>query len=344
MLTLEITINLPPASEKLAVLGSGEANLKLIRDALGVRITARNDTIHFSGERGAVYTARSVLSHLIDQSRRSHPTIPSRETVLDLIAQQSPTIHKSASSPRQMPRQHSHVNWNGRLDVYVRGRAVKPRSLNQQHYLEAIMEHDLTIAIGPAGTGKTYLAVAAAVHMLKSGQIRKIILARPAVEAGEKLGFLPGTVEAKVNPFLRPLFDALHDMMDYAQISRFMESDVIEVVPLAYMRGRTLNDAAIICDEAQNTTRGQMHMFLTRMGAASKMIVTGDITQIDLPDPRQSGLIDALRRLRRVPGVGSIVLESADVIRHPLVARIIQAYGQQTDDTIQTNLLAETQD
>lgn len=342
---MEITINLPPASEKLAVLGSGEANLKLIRDALGVRITARDDTIHFSGKQGAVNTARSVLTHLIDQSRRSHPTIPSREMVLDLIAQQSPSTHRSAHlPPRQNHLQSSHINWNGRLDVYVRGRAVKPRSLNQQHYLEAIMEHDLTIAIGPAGTGKTYLAVAAAAHMLKTGQIRKIILARPAVEAGEKLGYLPGTVEAKVNPFLRPLFDALHDMMDYAQISRFMESDVIEVVPLAYMRGRTLNDAAIICDEAQNTTKGQMQMFLTRMGAASKMIVTGDITQIDLPDPRQSGLIDAARRLRRVPGVASIVLESADVIRHPLVARIIQAYGQRTDDTIQTNLLAEKPD
>ncbi|MEM1423583.1 MAG: PhoH family protein, partial [Planctomycetota bacterium] len=179
---------------------------------------------------------------------------------------------------------------------------------------------------GPAGTGKTYLSVAAAIHLLKVGRVKKAILARPAVEAGEKLGYLPGDMYQKVNPYLRPLLDALEDMMDYATMKRFMAADVVEVVPLAFMRGRTLNDAVIILDEAQNTTRGQMQMFLTRMGQRSKMIVTGDPSQIDLPEPSESGLIDALRRLRRVKGVSACTLEKTDVVRHPLVQRIIDAY------------------
>jgi phosphate starvation-inducible PhoH-like protein len=204
---------------------------------------------------------------------------------------------------------------------------VTPKTPNQQLYLDAIRDHDLVFGIGPAGTGKTYLAVAAAVHMLKTEQIKKVILARPAVEAGERLGFLPGDLQAKVNPYLRPLLDALHDMMDYATIKRFMMNDVVEVVPLAYMRGRTLNRAVIILDEAQNTTRGQMMMFLTRMGHGSKMIVTGDTTQIDLPDPKESGLIDAVRRLRRVPGIGMVTMDERDIVRHSLVQRIVEAYG-----------------
>jgi phosphate starvation-inducible PhoH-like protein len=214
------------------------------------------------------------------------------------------------------------------LDVYAHGKPVRARRPNQQLYLDAIRDHDLVFAIGPAGTGKTYLAVAAAIHLLKSGRVSKVILARPAVEAGEKLGFLPGDLQAKVNPYLRPLFDALHDMMDFGTIRRFMEHDVVEVVPLAFMRGRTLNNAVIILDEAQNTTMGQMKMFLTRMGQGSKTVVTGDVTQIDLPDPRQSGLIDAARRLRRVRGVSFVAFEKADVVRHDLVQRVIEAYGE----------------
>jgi phosphate starvation-inducible PhoH-like protein len=201
--------------------------------------------------------------------------------------------------------------------------------VNQEIYLDAMRQHDLVFASGPAGTGKTYLAVAAAIHLLKTGRVKKAILARPAVEAGEKLGFLPGDLQAKVNPYLRPLLDALHDMMDYQTIKRFIAADVVEVVPLAYMRGRTLNDAVIILDEAQNTTRGQMQMFLTRMGQRSKMIVTGDPTQIDLPDARESGLIDAIRRLRRTAGVGLVALDKGDVVRHELVQRIIEAYADQ---------------
>lgn len=193
--------------------------------------------------------------------------------------------------------------------------------------MHAIRDNDLVFAIGPAGTGKTYLAVAAAVHLLRTDRCSKVILCRPAVEAGEKLGFLPGDLEAKVNPYLRPLFDALNDMVEYATLRRFMESDVVEVCPLAFMRGRTLNNAVIILDEAQNTTRGQMKMFLTRMGIGSKMIVTGDATQIDLPDPRQSGLVDAARRLTRTAGVGFVTLDRSDVVRHTLVQRVIDAYG-----------------
>ncbi|MBZ0172795.1 MAG: PhoH family protein, partial [Phycisphaerales bacterium] len=176
---------------------------------------------------------------------------------------------------------------------------------------------------------KTYLAVAAAVHMLRIGAVQRVVLARPAVEAGERLGFLPGDLQEKVNPYLRPLLDALHDMLDFGTIRRFMENDVIEISPLAFMRGRTLNNAVILLDEAQNTTRGQMKMFLTRMGHGSRMVITGDTTQIDLPDPTQSGLIDAVRRLRRIPGVGFAQLTGRDVVRHHLVQRIVEAYGDQ---------------
>jgi phosphate starvation-inducible PhoH-like protein len=218
--------------------------------------------------------------------------------------------------------------WHERLDVYAGGDRIEPRSDNQRAYLEAMRECDLVIATGPAGTGKTYLAVAAAIHLLKTGRVKKVVLARPAVEAGERLGYLPGDQYAKVNPYLRPLLDALHDMVDFATLKRFMASDVVEVAPLAFMRGRTLNDTVIILDEAQNTTRGQMQMLLTRMGQRSKVIVTGDTTQIDLPEPGESGLIDAVRRLGRVPGVGLVTLERRDVVRHALVQRIIEAYGE----------------
>ncbi|MBY0263533.1 MAG: PhoH family protein, partial [Phycisphaerales bacterium] len=217
--------------------------------------------------------------------------------------------------------------WDDHLDVYAAGRPVRAKTVNQQAYLDTIRDNDLVFGIGPAGTGKTYLAVAAAVHLLKRERIKRVILCRPAVEAGEKLGFLPGDLQQKVNPYLRPLLDALGDMMDYTTLKRFMLSDVIEVIPLAYMRGRTLNRSVIILDEAQNTTRGQMQMFLTRMGHGSKMIVTGDTTQIDLPEPAQSGLVDAARRLRRIPGIGFVTLDKQDIVRHRLVQRIVEAYG-----------------
>lgn len=324
---MEVTIQVPQSLDRVSTFGAAERNLKMIREALGVNIAARDDAVHLKGDPAAVRAAQRVLDKLIATSQ-SRITL-SRQQVLDAIAEagwESAPDEPSASRASSLPS--SLIGPGGRMDVYSNGRPVAPRSPNQQHYLEAIAAHDLVFCSGPAGTGKTYLAVAAAISLLKSGRVKKAVLARPAVEAGEKLGFLPGDQFAKVNPYLRPLLDALHDMMDYATIKRFMANDVVEIVPLAFMRGRTLNDAAIILDEAQNTTRGQMQMFLTRMGQRSKMIVTGDTTQIDLPDPRESGLIDAARRLHRTPGVAFCALEKIDVVRHELVQRVIEAYAE----------------
>jgi phosphate starvation-inducible PhoH-like protein len=207
-------------------------------------------------------------------------------------------------------------------------RAVRPRTDGQGRYVRAMRESDLTICVGPGGTGKTYLAVAMAVNMLRQGLVKKLCLVRPAVEAGERLGFLPGDIVAKVNPYLRPLFDALHDLMDPEQVKRYMENDIIEIVPLAYMRGRTLNHSAIILDEGQNTTIAQMKMFLTRMGTGSKIIVTGDITQIDLPKQTRSGLTDAVHRLRDIDRIAIIYLDEHDIVRHPLVQKVVRAYEE----------------
>jgi len=205
---------------------------------------------------------------------------------------------------------------------------VRPRTPGQSRYMSAMRENDLVFAIGPAGTGKTYLAVAVAVTLLRQGAIKKIVLVRPAVEAGEKLGFLPGDIAAKINPYLRPLLDALNDMMEPEQAKRYMENDIIEIAPLAFMRGRTLNQAVIILDEGQNTTIPQMQMFLTRMGHGSKIIVTGDVTQVDLPRPTRSGLIDAVRRLEKIDRIAIIHLSEADIVRHPLVQAIVKAYEE----------------
>jgi phosphate starvation-inducible PhoH-like protein len=325
---LEITVKVPPGAERIAVVGSAERNLKMLREALGVAISARDGRVIVSGRREAVVVARNVLEGLAEiAERRADP--PSRQEVLDLISDESSAIRDAGPEATAIDGAE---DWDGRLNVYAAGRPVRPKTPNQERYLAAIREHDLVFAVGPAGTGKTYLAVAAAVHLLKTGRIKRLILTRPAVEAGEKLGYLPGDIRAKVNPYLRPLFDALADMMEYGTLRRFMESDVVEVSPLAFMRGRTLNQAMVILDEAQNTTRGQMKMFLTRLGHGSKMVVTGDATQVDLPDPRDSGLIDAARRLRRTHGVAMIAFEKEDVVRHSLVQRIIDAYGGDEGD------------
>jgi phosphate starvation-inducible PhoH-like protein len=210
------------------------------------------------------------------------------------------------------------------------GRNVVPRTPGQSLYVQAMRDFELVFAIGPAGTGKTYLAVAMAVRMLRDGVVRKLILTRPAVEAGEKLGFLPGTYEAKVNPYLRPLYDALYDLVEPAQIRKYAENDVIEVAPLAYMRGRTLSDAFIILDEGQNTTRAQMKMFLTRMGQGSRMVVTGDVTQIDLPGARSSGLVHASHIMHGISGIRFCSFGKQDIVRHPLVQNIVDAYERDT--------------
>ena len=221
-------------------------------------------------------------------------------------------------------------------------KTISPKSLNQQRYVEAIERHDMVFGIGPSGTGKTYLAIAMAVDALLSREVSRIILARPAVEAGERLGFLPGTLEEKVNPYLRPLYDALYDVLDHDRVERYLEKDVIEIAPIAFMRGRTLNDAFVILDEAQNTTSEQMKMFLTRLGFNSKAVITGDVTQVDLPTGRRSGLMEAVDVVSRVEGISFIYFTERDVVRHSLVQRIIRAY-EEFENSRQMKLKAENQ-
>jgi phosphate starvation-inducible PhoH-like protein len=272
-------------------------------------LVSRDDELKVSGDKEQVAKAVAVIEQMQKKLRRQDWL--SVEDVGQAIG---------------TTRDETHEKVQGEIDVYAKGHAVKPKTDGQKRYAEAIFQHDLTICTGPAGTGKTYLAVAAAASLLKHGHCRRLVLARPAVEAGERLGFLPGDLQAKVNPYLRPLFDALHDMMDFEQVKRFMVNDVIEVIPLAFMRGRTLNESVIILDEAQNTTPAQMLMFLTRLGHDSKMIVTGDATQVDLPEGQESGLSDALRKLRGIKGIGVVELERGDIVRHRLVQNIVNAY------------------
>src|SRR5439155_17692628 len=277
---IEATIPLVDSHRALSLFGARDQHLRAIRETLGVSITHRDGEIRVTGDEAAVARAKEALSQLNSQlDEQGVITVDHVSDVLGLVTGK----RNGAPSPSS-------------IDV-VAARRITPRTQGQARYIQSIRENDITFAIGPAGTGKTYLAVAVAVEALKHHQIRKIVLVRPAVEAGESLGFLPGDLHAKINPYLRPLLDALHEMIDYDQMKRYMEQDVIEVVPLAYMRGRTLNEAFIILDEAQNTTVAQMKMFLTRMGIGSKIVISGDTTQVDLPRTSASGLIDALSRL-----------------------------------------------
>jgi phosphate starvation-inducible PhoH-like protein len=316
---LELTIQLPDAADPVAVLGPADRNLKLVREALGVSAVMRDRSLRLSGEGLAVNRAAEVFAELTDTARTGQSM--SRGDLLAMLNRVAGDRSISMAADPDQP-----------LPIYVPGKVIRAKTAGQRAYLQAIHDHDMVFCSGPAGTGKTYLAVAAAVSMLKRGLVRRLILARPAVEAGEKLGFLPGDMQQKVNPYLRPLLDALHDMMPFEQAQRFMHGDVIEVVPLAFMRGRTLNDAVIILDEAQNTTRSQMLMFLTRMGQGSKVIVTGDTSQIDLEDRSESGLLDAARRLRRIAGIAFTTLNEADIVRHSLVTRIVKAYDVDRPD------------
>jgi len=306
---MNLSIALEQPDRKLALFGVADRHLKMIREAFGVHIVGRVDELHLSGEKEQVAKAAAVLDQMQRKLRRQEWVSVEEvgETILTVVGQ---------------TRERS----EGDIDVYMRARTIRPKTAGQMRYVQAMNGHDLTFCTGPAGTGKTYLAVAAAASLLKHGQVKRIILARPAVEAGERLGFLPGDLQAKVNPYLRPLFDALHDMMEFEQVKRFMVNDVIEVIPLAFMRGRTLNDSVIILDEAQNTTPSQMLMFLTRLGHDSKMIVTGDPSQVDLPEDAPSGLADAMVRLRGIKGVALVELEREDIVRHRLVQSIVNAY------------------
>jgi phosphate starvation-inducible PhoH-like protein len=306
---VNLNIALEQPDKKLALFGAADRYLRMIRETLSVNIVARNDALRLSGEKEQVSQAAAVLDQLQRKLRRQ-----------DWLSTEDVSQALKSVNHAERP-QHA-----DEIDVYAKGHAIRPKTDGQKRYIDAMVNHDLTFCVGPAGTGKTYLAVAAAASILKRGAAKRIVLARPAVEAGERLGFLPGDMQAKVNPYLRPLFDALHDMMDFDQVKRFMVNDIIEVIPLAFMRGRTLNESVIILDEAQNTTASQMLMFLTRLGHESKMIVTGDTTQIDLPPNVESGLIDAVRKLRGVKGIAMVELERGDIVRHRLVQNIVNAY------------------
>ncbi|MCA9203620.1 MAG: PhoH family protein [Planctomycetales bacterium] len=312
---IESTLSISEPQLVLSLFGARDQHLRLLREQFGVTITHRDGEVRILGPKEAVSGATKALEQLKRYAERNGNL--DAETVAAIIAQ-----IRGASIPNK-----------ARVDVINPSRQIVARTEGQHRYIHAIRNHDLTFAVGPAGTGKTYLAVALAVEALKQRLVRKVVLVRPAVEAGENLGFLPGDLQAKINPYLRPLLDALHEMIDYDQIKRLMEQDVIEVLPLAYMRGRTLNEAFIILDEAQNTTVSQMKMFLTRMGEGAKIVVSGDTTQTDLPPQTRSGLIDALHRLQGIEGVVEVRLTKSDIVRHRLVQEIVRAYEEGPDES-----------
>jgi phosphate starvation-inducible PhoH-like protein len=294
--------------------GDRDAVLDALAERAGVQVFLRGNELTLDGEQNALDQARALvdgLAELVDEGISVGPqTVDAVAGVLDANGQAADVLHD--------------VVWRHR------GQRVTPKTLGQKRYVDAIRQNTVTFGIGPAGTGKTYLAIALAVAALSEREVARIILTRPAVEAGERLGFLPGDLQAKVDPYLRPLFDALHDMLDADRLASHMEKGMIEVAPLAFMRGRTLNDSFIILDEAQNTSPEQMQMFLTRLGFGSRVVVTGDITQIDLPRGQRSGLVNVTRVLQGVPDIAFINFDHADVVRHKLVQRIVNAYQQHT--------------
>ena len=292
-----------------ALLGQHDWVLRRLRDELSLVVWARNDEIHLRGDAGAVDGGMKVLRTL-QEVHAEHGKISETDVDAAFLGSRTPGGKRPTLS----------------IDVLARGRSVRPRTDGQTDYVRAMEDHDLVFCTGPAGTGKTYLAVAMATSYLKTHRVKKICLVRPAVEAGEKLGFLPGDIVEKVSPYLRPVYDALNDMIELGHLKKYMDNDMIEVVPLAYMRGRTLNDSFIILDEAQNTTIGQMKMFLTRLGMRSKFVVTGDTSQIDLPEGQTSGLIDARRLLSGIDGIAFVALTARDIVRHRLVQKVVDAY------------------
>ncbi|BBK39714.1 phosphate starvation protein PhoH [Allostella sp. ATCC 35155] len=293
--------------------GEHDRNLARIEQALDVRIVSRGNQLVITGDPEAAAAARTALEALFQRLARGM-TVEAGE------------VDAAVRLAREAASGGAPILWSEDLTIRTRKRPITPRSPTQASYVRALRSNSLVFGLGPAGTGKTYLAVACAVDRLIAGEVDRIILSRPAVEAGERLGFLPGDLREKVDPYLRPLYDALHDMLPGDQIAKRMASGEIEVAPLAFMRGRTLADAFVILDEAQNTTPGQMKMFLTRLGANARMAVTGDLSQIDLPTGTPSGLTDAIETLADVEGIGFVRFSDADVVRHPLVARIVRAY------------------
>jgi len=300
-------------------------HIKLLEERLGIHIHHRGHHFHLHGPLTAVTRAERLITRLYRETEDSHDLTTDTlhlmiQTSQDSPADDEPPLPETPAEPVAAERDHD--------DIALRTRkgSIRPRGHNQRKYVENILNHDISFGVGPAGTGKTYLAVACAVDQLERDEIRRILLVRPAVEAGEKLGFLPGDLTEKINPYLRPLYDALYEMLGFERVAKMIEKQVIEVAPLAYMRGRTLNHAFIILDEGQNTTPEQMKMFLTRLGFGSKAVITGDITQVDLPRGMQSGLSHAIRVLDNVPGIHITRFSSRDVVRHPLVQHIVEAY------------------
>ncbi len=310
--TISHSLTLDSREEATVLFGPRDNYLRSIRDAIGVRIVARGDTVQLEGTPEQVGQTERVFAQLRTVLRKqARLTAEDVKSVLDVVKG-----GESRNGPLTMGTNDS-------------GKYLRPRTDGQGRYVQALKAHDIVLAVGPAGTGKTYLAVAWAVTLLRAGTVKKIVLVRPAVEAGEKLGYLPGDLIMKINPYLRPLFDSLNDILDVEIVKKYMESDIIEILPLAYMRGRTLSNACIILDEGQNATVNQMKMFLTRMGHQSKIVVTGDMTQVDLPRTVRSGLADAVHRLRNIEGICVLHLDEADIVRNPLVAKIVTAYDDE---------------
>jgi phosphate starvation-inducible PhoH-like protein len=296
--------------------GTLDENLKLFESALQVTANLKDSEVEIEGDASRVTEAARVVEHYNELVQEGHALESSEvKSLFRMAAQEPETPLRGAFSPTRGPRAFGK-------------KGISPRSPNQRRYIEALESFDMVFAIGPGGTGKTYLAVAMAVSALISKQVNRIILARPAVEAGERLGFLPGTLQEKVDPYMRPLYDALHDLLEADKLERFLEKGIIEVAPLAFMRGRTLNDSFVILDEAQNTTSEQMKMFLTRLGYNSKAVITGDVTQIDLPIDRRSGLVEAIDIVGKIEGIAFVYFDERDVVRHSLVQRIIKAYDE----------------
>ena len=309
----EQSIMLENADLAPALFGSFDSNMKLLQNEYGVNVVCRENELKISGDAGQVSQTVATINSLIALLNHG-----------DRLDEQK--IRYTMSLVNEGKQSHIVELTDNCIAITTKGRSVKPKTLGQKHYVDAIGKNTITFGIGPAGTGKTYLAVAMAVRAFKAHEIDRIVLTRPAVEAGEKLGFLPGDLQNKVDPYLRPLYDALFDMLGAETYQKCLERGTIEVAPLAYMRGRTLDDSFIILDEAQNTTHEQMKMFLTRLGVNSKAVITGDITQIDLPDRKQSGLLEATRILKGIEDLEVIMLNNRDVVRHKMVQRIVQAY------------------
>lgn len=311
----EVTLTFDDNALLQNLCGERNANLKLIERALKVKLNLRGDQITVLGDEAGVKLAQRVLDELYGLLKEGYPLYPS-------------DVNHAIQILSGNFKAHLREIFLDAVYVTSKKRVITPKSLAQKDYIQAIRSYDIVFGIGPAGTGKTYLAMATAIAALHAGEINRILLVRPAVEAGEKLGFLPGDLAEKVNPYLRPLYDALHDMIDFDQTSTLLQRGVIEVAPLAFMRGRTLNDCFVILDEAQNTTSEQMKMFLTRLGISSKAVITGDITQIDLPNGTRSGLIETVEILKGIEGLKFVYFTDKDVIRHRLVQDIIKAYDR----------------